>query len=221
MKYPLPFWALPLLFLLATACSKKETSVSGEGPIEHQDRPLSHFSSVRLNGAATMSIHPAAHPSVTVSGYENLISLFETKVEGEVLILQFNDQYKVKNSNIHIDIYTDVIEEIKINGSGSIFLSSGWDIPALSVKINGSGKFESQQNHFRELHLSINGSADMDTRLAVTNAAFANISGSGKIRLRVTDYLKANINGSGEIDYWGNPGKTDIQISGSGKVRKQ
>lgn len=214
---------LPVVFFLSvllTAVSCKKDSVKGGGEIANENRPLGAFSSIIANGSTHIVLHVAGHYSATVSGYENLLSVYETHLENGVLTLQFIDEYHVSNSNITVDVYAPSISDIKLNGSGEIHINSGFDGDELSVKINGSGEIRSDANTFKKADLSVNGSGTIEARPLRAENGFATISGSGAISFSVTSYLKASVSGSGTIDYWGDPGTTDVHVSGSGKIRK-
>lgn len=215
----------PVLFILSlciglSACSKKSNSLEGDGIADwSEERPLHSFHSIILNGSSDVYIHASTDYRAVVNGSEELVSHFETRVENGVLILQFPDGYRVYHNNVTIDVYTPAIHDIKINGSASAVLNSGFTGKNLRIKINGSGSFETQNNNYENLFPIINGSGNMDTRLIHAKTVIAEISGSGGIYCSVADLLKARIQGSGTIDYWGSPA-TDIEISGSGKVKK-
>ena len=158
---------------------------------------------------------------VEVTGYENLVPIYETYVTNGTLVVKFrNDYFNIRNSNIRVRIEVPQLSSTSLNGSGEItirdFIGSN-----LSVTINGSGNIYSSNCSYNYLYAKVNGSGHLRATNISTNTSEAEISGSGTIDVTASQKLKARISGSGEINYYGNPAATDIQVSGSGHVRKK
>jgi hypothetical protein len=86
-----------------------------------------------------------------------------------------------------------------LDGSGNVQLRQNCVYVNAVYKVNGLGNLPAVQ-------ISI---VDVD------------VNGSGNIDVYCTQKLKARIQGSGDINYWGNPVNVDLNISGSGRIRKK
>ncbi len=212
---------LLLLSLLFTTACRKYRSVRGEGNVVTETRTLSTFDHVQADGDIDVTVIPSKYNKAVVSGYSNLVPIFETYVHNGTLRLKFtDDKYNIKNNNISVIVYTTDMTGYTVNGSGRVSIGDGLNASDLSLEVNGSGDIVVDENYFNTMRLKINGSGNIKARNAETDIAYAEISGSGNIELTVNELLDVEISGSGEVDYWGNPEEVNTDIAGSGKVRK-
>ena len=218
MKNLFVFAALSVLTF--TSCSKHR--LKGEGSIVSETRSVSGFSNISLNGSEDVEIIPSKENKVIVSGYQNLVPSYKTKVSGSTLNLEFErNYYNVRNNNIKVTIYTTGISKIEMNGSGNISLRDSLKTDRLRMEINGSGNIYTYNNYIENVELDVNGSGNINARNTTGRYVYAEISGSGDIEITAQEKLEAKISGSGEIKYWGNPSTVNTDVSGSGRVRKQ
>ncbi|MBN9483969.1 MAG: hypothetical protein BGO70_10210 [Bacteroidetes bacterium 43-93] len=212
---------LSLAIVTITSASCKKLRLKGEGPVVSETRYVSPFNQINADGDVDVDVYPSSENKVEVSGYHNLVPVYKTEVSGNTLKLHFQDGYiNVRNNNIHVSVYTTQPAGVKINGSGNINVSSGFQPGSMSADVNGSGKISIANNHFGNMDLRVNGSGEIDASSCTGDYVTAKISGSGNIKITVGNSLDAHISGSGDIDYWGNPGTVNTDISGSGKIRK-
>ncbi len=203
-----------------SSCNKR--FIKGEGHTTTDTRMLQEFNAVELNGREALEIVSSTENKVEITGYHNLVSIYDADIKNGRLVLEMDEDYiNVKNNNIRVKLYTTGVNTIDLNGSGDVMAND--DIGTrMKTSINGSGSISFGENYFTKLDVAINGSGDIDARNAESETVYADISGSGDIDVTVTKYLNAKISGSGTIDYWGNPSDgVDTEIDGSGKVRKQ
>lgn len=159
---------------------------------------------------------------MTVTGYQNLLPVYETKVQGNTLYLQFRpDIYNVRNNNIKVNIQLPLLAYMRINGSGKINATGFANGDLLTGAINGSGDIFIGDSKYNKVTYTVNGSGNIKAASTTSTEAEAQISGSGNIELAVSNKLKASISGSGNIIYWGNPVTVETQVSGSGKITKR
>jgi hypothetical protein len=218
MKHLLLF-AFTAVTLFASSCNKHR--LRGEGDSGSETRTLSSFTSVIADGSTPIDIYPSTEDRVVVTGYNNLIGVYETNVSDGALRLKFKDSYiNIRNSNLQVAVYTKNMNSIKINGSGDVHLHSGLTSNAMVAEINGSSRVDIDANHFNNVSCSINGSGDIYGQACVAQNLTAKISGSGNVRMTVENTMNVRISGSGDVDYWGNPQITEVNISGSGKINK-
>lgn len=205
--------------LLFSACTK---SIRGSGSTITETRNIAAITSVQLEGSAEVEIMQGNVQSVTVSGYENLVPIFVTQVTNGNLVLRFEDPYyNVRRNNIKVAIVVPDLLAVRSNGSGQISISNFLNKINLAASINGSGNIMVNNSSFNKMVLDVNGSGNIKAYGCTAGDTEAEIHGSGNIEITCINKISAHIYGSGNIDYWGNPVATDIQISGSGRVRKR
>ena len=206
--------------LVFTSCRKN--TIVGEGPIVTETRQLASFESVDADGSMDVEVYPSTTNKVEVSGYHNLVPVFETEVHNGRLRLKFRDRlFNVRHNNIKVVIYSTSIRSFSINGSGNAHLGTGLISSAMDLSINGSGDIHVEKNKFTNVHCNINGSGNIKGRQCETDHAKVDISGSGSVELSILKTLDVKISGSGDVFYWGDPAITDTDISGSGKIKKR
>jgi hypothetical protein len=202
-----------------TSCSKN--AIRGSGTTLTENRTVSSFSAVQLEGSGNVNIVQGAQQKVEVTGFENLLPIYETSVQNGTLVLKFNSEYhNISNNNIMVNITIPALSRIGINGSG-VYRIKNLQGSTFDAEINGSGDIFSENCSYNSAYLKVNGSGYLRAAGIASNVVEALISGSGKIDVTSSQKLKATISGSGEINYWGNPQDVTSEISGSGKVRKR
>jgi hypothetical protein len=205
--------------IILSGCNKD--NLSGSGATDTELRVVPVFTSIELKGSAEVDVSYSTTQEVKITGYENLLPYYETKVFNNTLYLQFrSDVYNVRHNNIKLNITLPLLSGIRVNGSGKVTAGNFINGDGLTASVNGSGDIFVNASRYNKANYFINGSGDLKASGNIVAEAVAGISGSGSIELNVTDKLKANISGSGDIKYWGNPGTVETQVSGSGKVTK-
>lgn len=228
------------LILTTTSCSPSLFGTVGRGNIINENIAVTPFNSVVTNGSADVTITTGDSLQVILSDYENLIDLWEIKVENNQLVIETKPFTSLINSKAKVTIVMPAtLKEAKIAGSGNIDLNSAFPMLEKCV-ISGSGNITGNAiTTYSNLDLTISGSGSFDF-VGSANAVKATTSGSGRMHLAnliandVTciisgsgnmyvyahNSLDATITGSGNIIYSGNP-TVNVKTSGSGTVHHQ
>ena len=197
------------------ACDDDAVGVRGSGDLGSEERSVSGFERVELEGAGDLIIDVGGTESLTIEAEDNLLPLLRSDVRGSTLHLDTSESIS-PTKTITYTLGATMLEGVEIAGSGDV------DAPNLQCSVfeavvAGSGRFD-LGGECDGIDVSINGSGDVDaTDLAVATASIT-INGSGDVLLDVSDELRVTINGSGDVVYTGDP-ETDININGSGDVR--
>ncbi|MDO9377152.1 MAG: DUF2807 domain-containing protein [Ferruginibacter sp.] len=208
---------IAVLFL--AACNKE--SIRGEGAVSTENRNVPSFTQVQLDGDAEATISYGPTQKVSVTAYQNLLPVYETKIVGGVLHLGFKSGHRIRNSNVRVAIEIPVLSFMRIDGSGKMTGTNFQQGEMLENYVNGSGSIIVQQCAFDKAVYDVNGSGSITATTSDATVANAEIHGSGQIRLRVSNELDASIHGSGVIEYWGNPATVNSHVSGSGQINKK
>jgi hypothetical protein len=213
---------LAALFSMVIFTSCRKHTLVGEGAIIDETRELPAFESVQADGSLDVVVYPSTSNKVVVSGYSNLVPVFETEVINGKLRLRYPDKYiNVRHDNIHVTVYTTAMSSYAINGSGKTVIKADQNSPDLALEINGSGDIDIEQNQFVNVNCKINGSGNINGRQCAADHATMRISGSGNIEMTVNKTMDVDISGSGDVNYWGSASVTNADISGSGKIKKR
>ena len=200
------------------ACNKE--SIHGDGPVVSEERTVPSFTQVQLDGDGELTISHGTTQKVSVSGYQNLLPVYETKIVAGVLHLGFKPGYSIRNNNMRVVIQVPELTYMRINGSGKI-IATNFIQGGMLAYVNGSGDLLLRDCKFTQVLYSVNGSGNLVANTSEANDADVEIHGSGKILLRVVSELDVYIAGSGTVDYWGNPMVVNSQVSGSGRINKK
>ena len=207
-----------MVAIAITSCSKE--SIRGGGRTITETRTVAAFNAVLQQGSVNVNVMQGTPQKVEVTGYENLLPIYETTVQNGTLVLKFGDDfYNVRNSNIEVNITIPALVSAAVNGSGDYRIKD-FNGNELKAEINGSSNIYTQNCIYNITHLRINGSGHIRAAEIQSKESNVEINGSGKIDIMCSQKLRAIIHGSGEVNYLGNPAVT-AEISGSGKVRKQ
>lgn len=209
---------LLLTVLLLISCSKE--GIRGSGTTSTESRTLQPFTRVHTNGTIDVHVIHGSTQKVSARGYENLLSITETKVTGDVLNIQFVNHYNVRNSNVEVFIELPALAETYINGDAEVRIDGFAGGSNLFAHINGSGNTYISNCTYTNAELNVNGSGNINARGLSCQSGDLTITGSGDIELSCQQSLNARISGSGDIRYWGQPSLT-INVSGSGTVKRQ
>lgn len=212
---------LCILLTIAALTSCTKETITGSGSTLTETRTVDPFTKVKLEGSGSVTVTQGTQQKVEVTGYENLLQIYETKVQNGLLILKFkNDYYNVHNSNISVNITVNDLATASINGSGK-FAINNFNGSSLAADINGSGDIFTESCVYNKVVFKVNGSGYIRGQNVHAKEAEVEVNGSGKLDITCTEDLSATIHGSGQINYWGNPADVSVQISGSGSVKKK
>jgi hypothetical protein len=212
--------------------------VVGSGTIITEERPLSNFTNIQVEGCYNVIITQDTFQKVMIKTDDNIMPDVKTEVSGGKLRIFFSDRYRnYEPTSITVYISSSLIEDIGLAGSGTIrstnqlksksphYKISGSGNINLSVvagtietAISGSGNIDLKGSASSAKH-GISGSGNVNALNLISTDVEVKISGSGNCFINAATSLDVNINGSGTVQYKGTP-QTHISGNGSGKVKK-
>lgn len=227
---------LSLTALVLFSCSLITNCIQGNGNVTTTTKPLDFFNEVELNGSADVKIIKSDKREITIETDDNLLDLVAYRIEeSETLVI---DPENICWTKLFITIYTPELEEIELDGSGSIVSKHDFSSDEFEVELNGSGDVDvfinSKDAEIKlngsgdiiatgtsdKLEVKANGSGQINTYELQANDAKANLNGSGSILINASKSLEAKQNGSGRINYMGDP-KLKVESNGSGIIQKR
>lgn len=214
----------------------QNTRIQGSGNLVSEERQVSDFSRVSLEGMGDLEIVVGDTESLTIEAEDNIIGRIESYVSGDTLHIGFERFINViPTSGITYTLTVKNLNGIEISGYGDVYAASlttdsmdievsggGWiDIEDLSadslqVRLSGAGDFELAGMVDRQ-HINLSGAGSYKAQDLKSRVAEIDISGAGSAQLWVTGNLDVNLSGVGSLQYYGDAA-VDQNISGIGKV---
>jgi len=227
-----------LLMAVLSACSLpiQNTNIKGSGNIVSEEREVSGFTKISLEGIGDLQIVQGDVESLKVEAEDNIIDRIESYVTGSVLHIGIERFINViPTSGISYTLTVKDLNSIEISGYGDVYIQS-LTTDNLEVGVSGGGRITIENLSTDSLDVELSGAGDFDLSGVVdqqyvklsgagsykapdlqSRTAVVNISGAGSAQLWVTEALDVNLSGVGSLQYYGN---ADVHqnISGVGKV---
>jgi len=215
----------------------RSEKVKGNGNVVTRTVSTSSYDEVKVVGSMDVVLSKGKEGSIGVTTDENLHEYLEIEVNGNALVLKIKDNYNIRTTKgIKITVPFEDISEVNLVGSGDVVTESTINASSFEVSVTGSGDVVLDLNA-KNVDASITGSGDItlkgtteDLEVTVTGSGDfhgdslesedteVTVSGSGDAKVVARKSLKARVSGSGDIQYTGNPEKSDKKTSGSGRI---
>lgn len=213
--------------------------VTGNGSLATEERAVSNFSDIEVQGGVDVYVTQGANYAVKVEADRNLLPYIETESDGDELEIGSRDGYNLRpRAGMKVYVTVPALAEIGVSGSGTALLQNkltsngrvttkvsgsgdikgAIDAPQVSANIAGSGTITLSGNT-RDFKAGIGGSGDIRCFDLMSEATDINISGSGNAQVYASKQLDVNIAGSGDVQYRGTA-TVNQRIAGAGSIRK-
>ncbi len=227
-----------LLMAMLTACNLpiQNTNIKGSGNVISEEREVTGFNKVSLEGIGDLQIVQGDVESLKVEAEDNIIDRIESYVTGSVLHIGVERFINViPTSGISYTLTVKDLNSIEISGYGDVYMQS-LTTDSLVVEVSGGGRINIENLSADSLDVELSGAGDFDLAGVVdqqyvklsgagsykapdlqSRTATVNISGAGTAQLWVTEDLDVNLSGVGSLQYYGDA-RVHQNISGIGKV---
>jgi hypothetical protein len=213
--------------------------IKGNGNITRQSRSISGFSGVSVSGNIDIYLNSDSAKGVQVETDENLAEYIITRVEGDMLYIDYKSGINprpTKTVNVYVtapafkklkasgacDINSQgkitAADEIKITLSGSSDAKLELNSPKVEADLSGACTVE-LKGETKELIVKGTGSSDIKCYDLMTENANIRISGAGEAEVNASVKLDVKVTGAGSVKYKGNPNVSQ-SVTGSGSVKK-
>ena len=231
-------WLIGLTMVLLTACVNplQNTRINGSGNVVSEERQVSGFKYVVLEGMGDMEIIVGDTESLTIEAEDNIISRIESYVSGDTLHIGFERFFSIiPTKGITYTLTVKDLNGIEVSGYGDVYIlelttdhldvevsGGGWvaidnlNADELNVKLSGAGDFDIS-GAVKKQEISLSGAGSYKAEDLRSEFTEIDISGAGSAQLWVTNRLDVNLSGVGSLQYYG---EADVEqnISGVGKV---
>lgn len=202
----------------ASSSSGTGQNVTGSGNVKTEERTVSGFDRVSVEGIGELRIEQSGTESLTVEAEDNLLPLLISEVEGGRLKLGIRP-------NSSISATKPIVYRLKVKsldgleGSGSVTIDAvGLDADRLEVDFSGTARGVLAGSATAQ-RVTVSGAGGFDGRALSGRTAEVEVSGTGRAVVNVSDELTARASAASTIGYLGSP-KVDEQTSGVARVEK-
>jgi len=194
------------------------TGVQGSGKATTEDRTVGAFSSISVEGAASVDVEIGANTSVTITTDDNLQPLILTQVENTTLRIYSHETYNT-SVGVNVKITTPTLDGVSVSGACSVH-AVGLDSKhfALSMSGAGSAKLMGQAD---ALAVNLSGAGSVEAGDLKAKDVQVEISGVGSAVVYASQSLSAAVSGAGSVRYKGNPAKVQKTVSGVGSISSE
>lgn len=227
--------------LAVTACNAGVKVIRGSGNVVTEDRQVSNFDRIALEGSGEVIVTQGRSESLTVETDDNVMEHVKSEVENRTLTLGLVTGIP---TGVNVQSTTRLIFYVGVDDLNGLSISGSGDIEAktieterLEASISGSGNVRISNLAAGEVSADISGSgevdlfggeaAEQDISISGSGKYLAgdlcgamvkvSVSGSGEATVCAMDTLDADISGSGNVNYYGQP-SVNISGSGSGQI---
>lgn len=213
------------------------TTVIGSGNAISENRTVSGFSQITLDGQGIVTVVIGDTESLVIEAEDNLMKYLQSKVNGSELVLSTAPGVNIMPTKpINYTVTVKSLDGLSINGSGNI-TADLIQASSFRIEIQGSGNVQVDHLITQQLNAQIPGSGTIKVSGKVTTqtasisgsgnyqasdlqsqSSDVTISGSGSAIVWATDSLNAKISGSGTISYY-DATQVNQSITGSGQVK--
>jgi hypothetical protein len=210
------------LVLTLSACNTfvlNGNMVRGSGVVGSDDRPVSGFTGIVLNGSGDATITQGDTESLKIEADDNILPLITSDVVGGKLVLGFKPMTSVTTTlPIRFTITVKDLTSLELNGSGNANVGS-LSTSTHAITLRGSGNVVLASLQASQLSVDGNGSGDINVNGGKVSGQTIRIFGSGSVTSPNLESQTASVSifGSGGVQVWAN-GSLDVNIAGSGSV---
>lgn len=197
--------------------------IIGSGDVVTEDRDVSGFDKVDLQGIGNLTIVLGTEEALTITADDNLMEYITTDVYNDTLEIGMEPNLSIDPSRtIEYKLTVKELSSVVLSGFGNIDADklSGEDV---EIKLSGSGDMRFGEFKSENALLRISGFGDINVGSMVVDQPTFEITGSGDVEvdeLQAID-LAVKISGFGNTDISGSATRQNIQILGSGDYRGQ
>ncbi|MEY3286316.1 MAG: hypothetical protein RL500_1046 [Pseudomonadota bacterium] len=213
-----------------------------------QQRAVSGFQAVSLEGSFAVKVELAERESVRVTGsdkaQESIETLVETRQGVPTLVLRQKSSWttwpigKREPPETVVFVQGPRFDSLTVAGSGDLDARLS-NQPAIKLSVAGSGDLRLQGLTAHKVDVNVAGSGDVRVQGAAQNLTVSvagsgdawlreleaedvrvNVAGSGDARVNARQRLRVNVAGSGDVRYTGAAKDVSSSVMGSGTVKR-
>lgn len=206
--------ALALLAMALSGCADAETGTTGSGKTITDKRSLQgEFEKISLSVPANITVEVGKSPaSVELTGDDNIVKLFTTKIQNGVLVVDTDNKHFNNHNEIRIAVTAPVLKAIDMSGAGKLDIEN---VQGDSFDISLTGACEGKaRGKLDNLSATMTGAGNLNLADLECKSAKLNVSGAGTAVVSATKSLDVDVSGAASVKYKGHPANVTKNISG-------
>lgn len=206
-----------------------------------EQREVGSFNGIRVSGGIDIYLSQGDDYAMAVSAseikYRNNI---KTTIDNGILSIYYEGGsvsfYGKRNLRVYLSFKT--LESIESSGACNVIINKTLSTNDLKLKFSGASEMKGTlksanvslkmsgastlriDGKIDNLRLEASGASDMKNFDLVTDNCIVKLSGASDIKITVNNSLSVNASGASELNYKGNPGNKDINVSGASSVSR-
>jgi hypothetical protein len=217
-------WLILVLLTVSIACTVTRgndtaETVRGSGNVITEEREVSDFTSIALQGWGKLVIDQTGSESFSITADDNFLPYIETEVRDRELIIS------IPSNTMFTDI-TDLTYQVTVKSLDGLELTGAGDIEILhldaedwQVNLSGAGNI-TVSGEVDTQTIVISGAGGYNAEDLSSQQASIEHSGAGMAVVQVSDTLDVNISGVGSVEYIGDP-TVNQTITGLGSIHQR
>ncbi|QEC53387.1 putative autotransporter adhesin-like protein [Anseongella ginsenosidimutans] len=226
------FLAAALAMTVFNSCM--DDCIEGNGQETTENRDLAAFSRIDLGGSYKLLLTRDSASSFSIHTHENLLPLIKTEVDNGRLRI-----YSDENICEEVVIAISLPELTSLTASGAVEVEMTNRFAADEFELDVSGAVEArldmQANKIRtelsgageiayrgktgEHEVTISGAGELNALELVAGKYDIHVSGAAECNIHVLNELNAQASGASSVQYRGNPGVINENVSGAGSIK--
>ena len=194
---------------------------SDPGELTTQNRDLSGFSGLEINGSWTVAVTQGDEWQVELSYPENVLRADDVSVRGGQLSLdgsRSGSLFGRSNTRLTAEIVMPELEELEAAGQNRVTLS-GFEGERLTINVAGANHVTGEDGRYRELDLSMAGASNVQLDGIAFTDANVDLAGASNLTLTMDGgELNGSLAGAGRIEYSGTVSREAVDVAGFGWV---
>ena len=195
--------------------SVNEGCVEGSGKRKVEQRRVSSFNKIDIDGVFDVKIELRKKQGVEIIGDDNILPHIVTKSSGDTLVITSSKSICPKLS-LQVNISQDNIERLDADGSNDINIS-GVKNKKFVLNLNGASDVRAS-GRTGEFTAKISGAGSLRAGNLHAENTEISVVGSGDAEVYASGKLNASIDGAGDIIYFGNPKDVSRRVTGVGDI---
>jgi hypothetical protein len=220
--------------------SSRAPMIKGSGKVVEQNRTVSAFSKIRLEGSFTIEAQQGNRTQVSVRADDNLTDHLETVVENSTLVVRGTPKVSWRTSSpMVVRVTFQELQAAELSGSGD-FNIHDLKTERFAASVSGSGDMRVDKAQVVNLQArlagsgdlvvtgsadtveaSLAGSGDIDLQQLMAKKGSVKLAGSGDLNVHASESVSVSLVGSGDVRVYGRPATVNRQVVGGGNVHMQ
>lgn len=212
------------MMLLATSCGERTARSLYSDKQMSQERNLTSFHEIETKGVSDIEYQQDTVYSVKLVGDESMIRATKTRLEGNRLIIENDDDMKlfknIKDKNIKIYISSLDLTMVKLAGVGDFETKGHLDTDVLKVFNYGVGDIDIDHLVCDKLEVENKGVGDVSADDVATRSSSISNKGVGDIDVHFSrcGFVDCKLTGVGDVELSGKIDRHQFDARGVGDI---